>query len=133
MPSLAGDGIEDTSGRQFHRMGLLLLRRGRAAGPTAATARAHLLQLIELLGGEDLRQASIDVLLELGQLFALVVGEVEHVLEHGGQDLSGGRGRPAEAGPAEGRTTGGPTGPARATARAKPAGSTRAARATKPA
>jgi hypothetical protein len=54
----------------------------------AGAAIAHGLELIPLLGGQDLRELGVDFLLKVGDLFLLFGGQVQPLPQHGGQDLT---------------------------------------------
>src|SRR5262249_43518722 len=65
-----------------------------------APALAHLLEVLHLLLGQDLGELGVGLLLQRLQLFLLLVGQAELVLDVGRQKLVGGRGAAEAAGPA---------------------------------
>jgi hypothetical protein len=60
-----------------------------ARSSAAAAALAHLLELLLLVGGQDLCQFGIDLFLEFLDLRLLIGGEIELILQGGRKDLAG--------------------------------------------
>jgi hypothetical protein len=71
----------------------------RTTGATRATA-AHLFHLFQLVRGENLRELRIDVFLKVGNLFLLIVRQVQRILKHGRKHLAGLRRTASPAGAA---------------------------------
>jgi hypothetical protein len=63
----------------------------------AATALAHLLELLLLIGVEDLRELGVDLFLQFLDLRFLIRGEIELILQGGRKDLAGFRGHASAA------------------------------------
>src|SRR5947207_1614653 len=73
-------------------------RPAGTAGRPAGSTRPHLLELLLLLGRENLVQLRIDFLLQTVELLSLFGRQVQLLLQEAGQNLSGLRGRTESAG-----------------------------------
>ena len=63
-----------------------------SAWPTWRVRRTHCGKGFELIGGEDLVELGLDVLLKSGDLLLLIGGEVQFRANEGGQDMDAARG-----------------------------------------
>src|SRR5205823_5981865 len=63
-------------------------RPAKAAGPAAAEALTHFLELLLLLVGQDLFEFAVDVFLQCREQLLLLVRQVQLFLEEGGQELT---------------------------------------------